>query len=198
MGESEVERIDESGNIWDLAMYLHTSHHHHPSLHLPPSVSAFLKHTECGKTTWNAKTSWNYQESRVILFNIEASNCFLCYKLGSCDGLISLPGPVSCNAECSLREWLSPDLWIRCKIYISKKEILNSILCYPYHHIKFQVSLTLPSRTYLTLCIYKLNHSIWMYISELCGGCYKRSKAIYSELKPSKSLVSLTLMCMND
>ena len=27
IGESEVERIDESGNIWDLAMYLCTSHH---------------------------------------------------------------------------------------------------------------------------------------------------------------------------
>ena len=27
MGEPEVERIDESGNIWDLAICLHTSHH---------------------------------------------------------------------------------------------------------------------------------------------------------------------------
>ena len=27
MGEPEVERIDESGNVWDPAMYLHTSHH---------------------------------------------------------------------------------------------------------------------------------------------------------------------------
>ena len=36
--------------------YLHTNHHH-CSVHLPPSVSAFLKHTECGKITWNAKTS---------------------------------------------------------------------------------------------------------------------------------------------
>ena len=106
--------------------------------------------------------------SQVILWHDTgwswASNCFLCYKLGRCNALISLD-PVSCNAECSLREWVSPDLGIRCKRYIPKKKILNSILCSHYHHIKFQVSLTLPSRTYLTLSTNSITLSGCIYLS---------------------------------
>jgi hypothetical protein len=49
-GESEADYLMKPN-------YLHTNHHHHPSPHLCPSVSAFLKHTEHDKITWNAKTS---------------------------------------------------------------------------------------------------------------------------------------------